>query len=141
MYAQATHSTSRPTSDNKPDPSLHTHNIIFNTTKTEKGDYRALNTDEIYKNQNLIMNTYKQELAYNLKQKGYDLEFDKKGNFEIKGYEETTLKHFSKRSQEIHNKAEEMKTDERYSHISDSRAKNFAQHEFKKDKKSIQKKN
>jgi conjugative relaxase-like TrwC/TraI family protein len=139
LYAQATHSTSRPTSDNKPDPSLHTHNIIFNTTKTEKGDYRALNTDEIYKNQNLIMNTYKQELAYNLKQKGYDLEFDKKGNFEIKGYEETTLKHFSKRSQEIHNKAEEMKTDERYSHISDSRAKNFAQHEFKKDKKEYTK--
>lgn len=32
-----------------------------------------------------------------------------------------------------------MKTDERYAHIKDSRAKNFAQHEFKKDKKEYTK--
>lgn len=139
LYASATHSTSRPAGDNKPDPSLHTHNVIFNTTKTSKGDYRALSNEEMMRKQNLVMSTYKQQLAYNLKQKGYDLVFDKKGHFEIKGYEESTLKNFSKRSEEIKVKAEEMKTDDRYSHISDSRAKNFAQHEFKKDKKEYTK--
>lgn len=140
LYASATHSTSRPAGDNKPDPSLHTHNVIFNTTKLSKGDYRSLSNEEMMRKQNLVMSTYKQQLAYNLKQQGYDLKFDNKGNFEIKGYEKSTLKNFSKRSiQEINVKAEEMKTDERYSHIKDSRAKSFAQHEFKKAKKEYTK--
>lgn len=80
LYASATHSTSRPTADNKPDPSLHTHNVIFNTTKSSKGDYRSLSNEEMMRKQNLVMSTYKQQLAYNLKQQGYDLVFDKRDN-------------------------------------------------------------
>jgi conjugative relaxase-like TrwC/TraI family protein len=139
LYAQAKHSISRPTKDQVSDPSLHTHNVIMNTTQTKDGSWKSLNTDELYKNQATLNKVYKESLAHNLKQAGYALDYDSKGNFEIAGYDKGVLDNFSKRKFEIENQAKEMKKDDKYADMSDKQLKDFAQHNSKADKSDITK--
>lgn len=133
-YASALHSTSRATADNVSDPSLHSHNIIMNTTQTSDGKFMSLNTDKIFENQNLIKEVYKQNLAHNLQEKGYALDFDKKGNFELKGYDKTVIENFSKRKNEITEQVKLMKEDPKFEGKSDKELRDYAQHNYKAEK-------
>ncbi|MCT7510960.1 MobF family relaxase [Aliarcobacter cryaerophilus] len=139
LYASATHSTSRATEGNVPDPSLHTHNVIMNTTQDKDGKFVSLCADNIFKNQSTINQVYKNELANQLKERGYALDFDKKGNFEISGYDKETLDNFSKRKNEIDKQVEQMKTDPKFAGKTDKELRDFAQHNFKQEKTDISK--
>lgn len=94
--AQFHHDRSR---DN--DPQLHTHAIIINATKNQNNDdWYSLKNDEIFQNQKFIDGIYQNELANRAKKLGYEIE--QNGNsFELKGYSDSQLEHFSKRRQVI----------------------------------------
>ncbi len=96
VVAQFHHTTSR-----EKDPQLHTHCIVLNCTQLENGEWRALTNEELYNNEMLLGAIYRNELAYEAKKLGYEIETRPDGLFEIKGYSETQLEWFSKRRQQI----------------------------------------
>jgi ATP-dependent exoDNAse (exonuclease V) alpha subunit len=84
------------------DPQLHSHAVVINTTKRKDGKWRALNNDEFYKNKMLAGAIYRAELAKKIRKLGYEVEVKTKdGQFELKGFDQDHLDHFSKRRQQI----------------------------------------
>lgn len=95
-WASFSHSTTR-----EKDPQTHTHCLIQNVTYDENGKAFSLESKGIYQLRALADKIYKNELASNLKSLGLNVEFDKKGNFEIQGYSKEQLNAFSKRTDQI----------------------------------------
>ena len=89
------HDTSR-----EKDPQMHTHAVILNMTEHE-GKWYSLRNDDILSKQKLISQIYQNELAYRVKQLGYEIEQRESGHFEIKGYTPEHLEYFSKRRGQI----------------------------------------
>ncbi|MEM8804530.1 MAG: MobF family relaxase [Cyanobacteria bacterium P01_G01_bin.38] len=90
------HETSR-----EQDPQLHSHCVIINATQMEDGHWRSLSNDAILANQKLLGEIYQNELAFQLRQHGYEIETLPNGQFELKGYEPELLDTFSTRTQQI----------------------------------------
>jgi conjugative relaxase-like TrwC/TraI family protein len=90
------HETSR-----EQDPQLHSHCVVINTTQLADGTWRSLSTEEITCNQKLLGEIYQNELAYRLRQVGYEIEPKVNGQFELKGYKPRSLDAFSTRTQQI----------------------------------------
>lgn len=102
--AKFEHNTSRGQDGQTPDPQLHTHAFVLNMTKTENG-YRALEPREIFKAQKDLGQIYQNELAKQLSEKGYELEWSrqKNGNYtvELKHMPKEVLHLYDKRSDAI----------------------------------------
>jgi conjugative relaxase-like TrwC/TraI family protein len=96
VIASFQHGTSR-----AQDPQLHTHNVILNATKGEDGTWRSLEPRAIYQLQKQIGAIYRQELALNVRELGYEIEVGKDSMFEIKGVSGEVLAAFSTRSAQI----------------------------------------
>lgn len=62
------------------DPQLHNHITIFNFTKTENGNWKALNSDALYSNKYMIEAYLENQLAYQLRERGIQTEFVREGN-------------------------------------------------------------
>jgi conjugative relaxase-like TrwC/TraI family protein len=82
-------------------PQLHTHAVFFNVTVTQDGKAHAIQPHELYKSQKYATAVYQAELAYRLRQLGYEIESGKNGAPEIKGYTKEYLEANSLRSQQI----------------------------------------
>jgi conjugative relaxase-like TrwC/TraI family protein len=82
------------------DPNLHTHAVILNGTQDGNENYRALYTDELYANRKLLDDVYLNELAYEARQLGYDIEPTEDG-FELAGYSQELRDTFSQRRKAI----------------------------------------
>ncbi|MES2676887.1 MAG: MobF family relaxase [Pseudomonadota bacterium] len=90
------------------DPQLHTHCVIANATRDNNGKWKSAFFDDIYDNKKLLGAIYRSELAYQIKQLGYEIII--KGNdavFELKNVNHELLEIFSTRSKEIKQKAGE----------------------------------
>jgi len=62
------------------DPNLHSHLVFFNFTQTEKGDWKALNSDALHKNKYVIEAYMENQLAYEIRQQfGIQTEMVKEG--------------------------------------------------------------
>jgi conjugative relaxase-like TrwC/TraI family protein len=138
IVAQAQHSIARPV-NGMVDPSLHTHNVIMNTTMGEDGKFTSLSSDKIYQNQSLIQEVFKSELAKNLKEQGFGITVNSKGDVEIAGYDKALRDQFSKRHFEIAKIKNELRNDPKYENISEKRLDFIAQHNFKEEKIDISK--
>ena len=90
------HETSR-----EQDPQLHTHCVVINATQMENGKWQSLSNEEVLNNQKLLGEIYQNELAYQLRSYGYEIEPNGSGQFEVKGYEQPLLDLFSTRTQQI----------------------------------------
>src|SRR3546814_19306157 len=77
VVASFQHGTSR-----SHDPQLHTHNVIMNATRDEDGAWRSLEPRALYQLQKQIGAIYRQELAFQVREPGYDL--DRKNDVEGK---------------------------------------------------------
>ena len=109
--AKVKHSTARPVDGQAPDPSLHTHSLIMNITYDKESDsFKALSNEDIFKNQKLIQDVYKSELAKELQKSGFSIEHKSNGNFEIAGYDQNILNNFSKRHFEVEKEKEALRT-------------------------------
>ena len=83
------------------DPQLHSHCVVINTTQMADGSWRSLSNEDIVTNQKLLGEIYQNELAYQLRQCGYEIDPRENGQFEIQGYEPKLLEIFSTRRQQI----------------------------------------
>lgn len=83
------------------DPQLHTHCVLLNAVKRSDGHWRALHTDEIYRNSKFLGLIYQNELAKEAMRFGYEVEKLENGTFELKGFSNEQLQHFSKRRKQI----------------------------------------
>lgn len=90
------------------DPQLHTHCVILNLTYHNGKPY-AVDNPSLYKNKMMYGQLYRNLLAKELMDKGYDITVTnrEKGFFEIGGIPDKTLEHFSTRRAEIEKKLKE----------------------------------
>lgn len=97
LIAVAKHSTARPNSENGvPEAHLHSHTLVFNMTYDSKNDkFKALDTQDLIKDQALIIDVYRDNLERNLKDLGYETENKGGTKFELKGYSEEVISEFS----------------------------------------------
>lgn len=89
------------------DPQTHTHAVVMNATLNQKGEWTALSNESIYRNQKLIGAIYNAELARNLKDLGYELNFKENGNFDIAGIDQSVIDEFSQRRKAMLDSAEQ----------------------------------
>ena len=83
------------------DPQLHSHCVIFNQTQGVDGKWRSMNNRELYQQKMTIGMVYHHELARRLQTLGYELDWNRDGTFDVRGYSPEQLKEFSTRKQEI----------------------------------------
>lgn len=106
-WAEFIHTTSRPV-DGLPDPQLHAHVFVFNTTydaeemRWKAGQFRDLKRDAPY-----FQAAFRVRLANRLQDIGFGIE-RKRDDFEIAGIKADVLKRFSRRTALIEKLAEEL---------------------------------
>ena len=83
------------------DPQLHTHNVIMNATRDADGNWRSLEPRALYQLQKAIGAVYRQELAVNVRELGYEIVVGKDSQFEIKGVSPQAIKAFSERAAQV----------------------------------------
>lgn len=107
VWAEFIHATSRPV-DGLPDPQLHAHVFVFNTTwdaeeeRWKAGQFRDLKRDAPY-----FQAAFRVRLANRLQDIGFGIE-RKRDDFEIAGVKPDVLKRFSRRTAVIEKLAEEL---------------------------------
>src|SRR6201996_1591335 len=100
------HDTARPV-NGYPAPHLHTHVVVFNMTEDRFGQARSLQPYELFKIQSMSTAVYQNQLEYELRQLGYQIQRGKNHAPEIKGYSPEYLQAESQRSAEIRRAMEE----------------------------------
>ncbi|MEP9403539.1 MobF family relaxase [Sphingomonas sp. VNH70] len=104
VYALFQHDTSRAL-----DPQAHIHAIVANLTRGPNGKIHALHADRIWSNNTVIGSIYHSHLRDELEKLGYQVRLDgKHGTFEIVGVPKEVLEIFSKRRDQILEKAAEL---------------------------------
>src|SRR5271168_2495125 len=107
IWAEFIHTTSRPV-DGLPDPQLHAHVFVFNTTYDEEenrwkaGQFRELKRDAPY-----FQAAFRVRLANKLQDQRFGVE-RKRDDFEIAGLPADVLKRFSRRTAVIEKVAKEL---------------------------------
>lgn len=104
LFARFTEHSSR-----ELDPHLHTHVVVMNMTN--HGPDRAmasLETRAMFMEQMVAGQVYRNELARDLREIGFDIDFDpRRGLFEIRGVPEALTRSFSQRAEQIDAHAKE----------------------------------
>ncbi|WP_299775763.1 MobF family relaxase [uncultured Tateyamaria sp.] len=83
------------------DPNLHSHAVIANMARNEKGEYTAIRNEEIYRNQKVITEVYRSDFESRLKEMGIETQRGKYGEVNVAGISKEVVDGFSKRRQEI----------------------------------------
>jgi conjugative relaxase-like TrwC/TraI family protein len=94
------HDTARPV-NGYPAPHLHTHVVVFNMTEDRFGEARSLQPYELFKVQSMATAIYQNQLLYELRQLGYNIQRGKNHAPDIKGYSPEYLAAESLRTAEI----------------------------------------
>ncbi|MEM5854489.1 MAG: MobF family relaxase [Candidatus Aenigmatarchaeota archaeon] len=89
------------------DPQLHTHILVMNQVKNEKGEWKAIESKFLFEQQRYLDSVYKQALAEKLLEKGYELRGTENG-FELAKISDSLIQEFSTRSQQIEEKLSEL---------------------------------
>lgn len=97
IIARFTHDTSR-----ELDPQLHTHAVVINATQRADDQWRALSSREMFRAKMVGGAIYRAELARALQRLGYEIAVkNRDGRFEVQGFTNEQLRHFSQRREEI----------------------------------------
>jgi hypothetical protein len=106
-WAEFIHTTSRPV-DGLPDPQLHAHCFVFNSTwDEEERRWKAGQFADIKRDAPYFQAAFRVRLANRLQDLGFGVE-RKRDDFEIAGIPADVLKRFSRRTALIEKKAEEL---------------------------------
>jgi conjugative relaxase-like TrwC/TraI family protein len=104
VYALFEHDTSR-----KLDPQGHIHVVVAALTRTAAGKWQALRNHELWRNNTTIGSAYHAAFRQELAKLGYETRLTgKHGQFEIKGVPQEVIQEFSKRSEEIKERADQI---------------------------------
>ena len=101
-----THDTARPVGDNIPRQQLHSHVVVFNMSRDQECQTRALEARELYRVQSYGAAVYHAELAAELRALGYRVRTGTNHSAEIVGYTKEYLESISDRRQEIRRELE-----------------------------------
>jgi conjugative relaxase-like TrwC/TraI family protein len=83
-------------------PYLHTHTIIFNLTQLSGGEWRTLDSRELFRSEGYATAIYRKVLAGELERLGYEIEVDgETGAPEIKGFTKEYLEANSVRAEDL----------------------------------------
>jgi conjugative relaxase-like TrwC/TraI family protein len=97
------HDTSR-----NQDPQLHTHCVLANAVRRDDGEWRSAYFGKIFDNKKFLGQVYRSELAYELKQQGYDIRVTgNNSTFELENIPKGLIEVFSSRAKEIGEAAKE----------------------------------
>ncbi len=131
VIAKFEHSVNR-----EDEPNLHTHALVINMTETDRG-FRAVENREMYENRQMLDTFYKNELTHELNKSGINAEmiYSEKGvsDVKIQGLDDVS-KIFSTRSEQIKEKAEELRDSGKMEHASDARLREIANKDTRKEK-------
>ncbi|MEM8830683.1 MAG: MobF family relaxase, partial [Cyanobacteria bacterium P01_G01_bin.19] len=83
------------------DPQLHSHCVMFNFTQGVDSKWRTMDNRQLYQQKMTIGQVYHHELGRRLQTLGYELDWNRDGTFDVRGYSQEQLKEFSTRKQEI----------------------------------------
>ncbi|MEM1297973.1 MAG: MobF family relaxase [Pseudomonadota bacterium] len=83
------------------EPQLHSHAIVVNMTEGQDGKWRSLVSRDIYRDTLSIGLAYRQELALELRNLGYEIDLGKQGMFEVRGVSQDLVDAFSTRRTEV----------------------------------------
>jgi conjugative relaxase-like TrwC/TraI family protein len=108
------------------DPALHTHCVVLSATQREDGHWRALSNEELYRNKMLIGQTYRNELAANLREHGYSITANEKGLFEVNGIDKKLLEHYSQRKEQIDTRVQELEESGLYQNANEQKLREIA---------------
>lgn len=104
LFARFTEHSSR-----ELDPHLHTHVVVMNMTNhgPDRG-MASLETRAMFTEQMVAGQVYRNELAHDLREIGFEIDFDpRRGLFEIRGLPEDLTRSFSQRAEQIEAHAQE----------------------------------
>ncbi|GLI53977.1 MobF family relaxase [Thermodesulfovibrio yellowstonii] len=125
------------------DPQIHNHITIFNITKTESGDWKAINSDALYSNKYMIEAYLENQLVYQLRERGIQTEFAKEGNSKeyvtkISGLTEEHWRGIARTSELIDQYLSEHKEEllQKYPNASESQLKEYAYLEIRQSKQN-----
>jgi conjugative relaxase-like TrwC/TraI family protein len=106
LWATFEHGTSR-----ELDPQLHCHCVCMNITKNSEGKLKTVLNDPLYKNKIYMGQFFRLLLAEEIQKIGYAIEVTdrKKGFFEVRGVGEDLILAFSKRSQQVQERVQELR--------------------------------
>jgi len=92
-----------------PDPHLHTHVVMINMTKRPDGEWRSLESKEMFYAQRLGSAIYRTELAREVQHLGYRIDRNAHdGSWELQGFTRAQVEQFSQRQQQINKKMAEI---------------------------------
>ncbi len=83
------------------DPQLHTHCVVFNLTRRDDGQWRALQERSLFGVQRLLTAVYRADMAHRLRELGYGVEVRKDGTVGIAGVTREHIEAFSSRRAEV----------------------------------------
>lgn len=106
IAAMFEHDTARPV-NGYPAPHLHTHVVVFNMTEDANGPARSLQPYELFKIQSMATAVYQNQLEYELRRSGFQIERGLNHAPEIKGYSKEYLQSESLRNAEIQRQLKE----------------------------------
>jgi conjugative relaxase-like TrwC/TraI family protein len=130
IVATFQHDTSRPV-DGYPAPQLHFHNVLMNVQRDFTGQFRALQSAELFKAKSLGAAVFYSELQRQAHALGYETRIDPKTKApEIKGFSQEYLAAESLRRQEILERLEQLG-------MSGSRAAQIAALASREDKRKL----
>lgn len=107
VWGTFTHDDARPVGG-IPDPHLHQHVFVFNATYDQKEKkFKAAQFGDIKSNAPYFETVFNSRLASELQKVGYDIERNSR-DFEIAGFERSTIEKFSNRTREVNEKADKL---------------------------------
>ncbi|MBU5612174.1 MobF family relaxase [Geomonas azotofigens] len=136
VAAKFDHATSR-----NVDPQLHSHVFVVNAAHTGDGIFRANEPRAIFRDQKSLGLLYRQELARELCQRGFEVEVRDRAQMfiELKGIAPGLVEHFSSRRQAIEEQVERWMAEGRFTEVPHARLYEMAALESRDPKRSITK--
>ncbi|BBA70626.1 MobF family relaxase [Geobacter sulfurreducens] len=129
------HSTSR-----ELDPLLHAHNLFLNISeRLSDHKFVAIENYELYRNRHLLDQYFKNELAIGVQELGYSIVKNEKGDFEIAGVAPEVIQTFSKRREQVLDKAEELRESGAVNGLHDAEIRERANLESRESKRYVEK--
>lgn len=105
------------------DPQLHSHLFVANMVKDSAGNWKANEPLNIFKDQKIIGQLYRQELSNQLQQQGHELQYTNREQqlFEIKAVDQQLIDKFSQRRGAIEKQVEVWKAAGEYKNVSENK--------------------
>ncbi|WP_136525386.1 MobF family relaxase [Geomonas ferrireducens] len=136
VAAKFDHATSR-----NIDPQLHSHVFVVNAVRTPDGSFRANTTDLFFKNQKLLGRLYRQALAHELTERGFQVTIQDRAQMyiELKGIDPALIDHFSTRRKQIDDQVEKWQAEGLFAGVPHARLYEMAALETRDPKRAITK--